>query len=369
MTVGRQRETDETYMREAISLALRGTGATSPNPRVGCLIVRDEKIIGRGWHAVCGEAHAEVNAVRDAGGEVRGATAYVTLEPCCHYGKTPPCADMLVEQGVARVVIGAVDPNPKVCGGGCSKLEEAGIEVVRGILEEECKWLNRGFFRRIKDKRPWVTLKLAATLDGKIALPNGESKWITGELSRRNAHLLRAENDALLVGVGTVLADDPALTVRDVPGRTPIRIVLDSALRTPLTAKLFEHEPERIVFFANAGVSSEKIEALQKRGAKVETVRDLHSNLPYLLETIAGMGVNYLMVEGGASVAASFMRQGLADALSLFIAPKIMGAGRGFADDLRFGSIKDLIELKQCSTKPSGEDIWLEGVFACSPDL
>lgn len=369
MTTKAQRLQDEFYMREALSLALRGTGNVSPNPRVGCVLVRDGIVIGRGWHAVYGEAHAEVNAVRDAGGEVRGATAYITLEPCSHFGKTPPCADMLVEKGITRAVVGVTDPNPKVCGSGCGKLEAAGIEVTAGVLEDECKWFNRGFFRRIQNGRPWVTLKVAASLDGKIALQNGESKWITGPESRRNVHMLRAEHDALLTGVGTVLADDPAFTVRETPGKTPLRVVLDSSLRTPISAKLFETDPSRLLFFADASVSTQKIEIIRGKGAFVETLPNLRDNPARVLEKLAEFGVNYLMVEGGSGIVSSILRAGLADSLSLFIAPKIMGSGKGFADALHFDSMQDLIELKHVTTKQSGSDIWLEGVFSCSPDL
>jgi diaminohydroxyphosphoribosylaminopyrimidine deaminase/5-amino-6-(5-phosphoribosylamino)uracil reductase len=235
-------------------------------------------------------------------------------------------------------------------------------------LEEECTWANRGFFHRITLGRPWVMLKVAASLDGKIALQNGESKWITCEESRRNAQLLRAENDALITGVSTVLADNPKLTVRDVPGRTPLRVILDGSLRTPLDAALFDSEPERLLFFADASVSEEKARLFKEKGADVETIGSLRRNLRQVLEKLGEKGVNYLMVEAGASLVSSFLNEKLADSLSLFIAPKLLGDGKGFSDMLHFDTMDAVSELKQVTTKQSGSDIWLEGVFACSRD-
>ncbi len=356
---------DEYYMNCALELAARGREC-SPNPRVGCVLVRGGEIVGRGWHKKCGGPHAEVNAVRDAGGAARGATAYVTLEPCSHYGRTPPCADLLIESGVARVVAGMRDPNPKVDGGGIAKLERAGIEVESGVMEAECRWMNRGFIRRMTLGRPWVTLKAAASLDGKIALENGESKWITGPDSRAAVHAMRAESDAVLTGVGTVLADDPQLTVRDAPGRTPLRAVLDRRLRTPLGAKILEGGGT--VIFTLASAPRDKGEALERAGARVEYLSE-DDFLASVLDKLCRDGVNYLMVEAGAGVAGAMIKGGFCDELALFAAPKIMGRGLSFADGAAFASMAEVPPLEIREVSRSGDDLLVRGVFACSPDL
>ena len=360
-----QSKIDEYYMSCALELAARGAEC-SPNPRVGCVLVRDGEIVGRGWHQKYGGPHAEVNAVRDAGEAARGATAYVTLEPCSHYGKTPPCADLLIERGVARCVAGMRDPNPKVDGGGFAKLEKAGIAVKAGVLEDECRWMNRGFIRRMTQGRPWVTLKIAASLDGKIALENGESKWITGPESRSMVHAMRAESDAVLTGIGTVLADDPQLTVRDAPGRTPLRVILDRRLRTPLDAKILEGGGVSI--FALDSAPRAKGEALERVGARVEYLAE-DNFLDAVLDKLCRDGVNYLMVEAGAGVAGAFVKAGLCDELALFTAPKIMGRGPSFADGATFTSMGGVPELKIREVSRCGEDLLVRGVFACSPDL
>ena len=331
-----QSKIDEYYMSCALELAARGAEC-SPNPRVGCVLVRDGEIVGRGWHQKYGGPHAEVNAVRDAGDAARGATAYVTLEPCSHYGKTPPCADLLIERGVAA-----------------------------GVLEDECRWMNRGFIRRMTHGRPWVTLKIAASLDGKIALENGESKWITGPESRSMVHAMRAENDAVLTGIGTVLADDPQLTVRDAPGRTPLRVILDRRLRTPLDAKILEGGGVSI--FALDSAPRAKGEALERAGARVEYLAE-DNFLAAVLDKLCRDGVNYLMVEAGAGVAGAFVKAGLCDELALFTAPKIMGRGPSFADSAAFDSMGGVPELKIREVSRCGEDLLVRGVFACSPDL
>ena len=358
-------KTDEYYMSCALDLAARGTEC-SPNPRVGCVLVRGGEIVGRGWHQKYGGPHAEVNAVRDAGEAARGATAYVTLEPCSHYGKTPPCADLLIERGVARVVAGMRDPNPKVDGGGFAKLEKAGIKVESGVLEEECRWMNRGFIQRMTHGRPWVTLKIAASLDGKIALENGESKWITGPESRAIVHAMRASSDAVLTGVGTVLADDPQLTVRDAPGRTPLRVILDRRLRTPLSAKILEGG--NVAVFTLGSAPRAAGEALERAGARVEYLSE-DNFLRAVLDKLCADGVNYLMIEAGAKVAGAFIKAGLCDELALFTAPKIMGRGPSFADGAVFASMEEVPELKIREVSRCGDDLLVRGVFACSPDL
>jgi diaminohydroxyphosphoribosylaminopyrimidine deaminase/5-amino-6-(5-phosphoribosylamino)uracil reductase len=368
MTPMQQKRADENYMREALGLAMNGTGGASPNPRVGCVIVKDGRVLGRGWHHRCGQPHAEVEAVRDAGGNVAGATVYVTLEPCCHYGKTPPCAQMLIERKVVRVVAGMTDPNPIVDHKGFRLLEEAGIAVTVGTLEQECRWMNRGFIRRMTLGRPWITVKIASSLDGDIALKDGSSRWVTGPESRAKVHMLRAENDALLTGVGTILADDPELTVRETPGRSPLRVVLDHELRTPLEAKILNGG--NVLFFTDKDVPAAKKAAFTARGAIFETL-DCRSGeeINYIVKKLCEKGVNYLMVEAGAKVTSSFLRSGLTDEASLFLAPKLMGAGLHFTEELSVARMENAIAFKDIAVEKCGGDLWIKGVLACSPDL
>ena len=368
MTPLQQRRIDEYYMREALSLAMNGTAYASPNPRVGCVIVKDGTVIGRGWHHRCGLPHAEVEAVRDAGGEVAGAAVYVSLEPCCHYGKTPPCAQMLIEHRVARVVAGMTDPNPLVDSRGLKLLREAGAAVEVGVLEKECRWMNRGFIRRMTLGRPWTTIKTASSLDGDIALKDGSSKWVTGPEARARVHMMRAENDVVLTGVGTILADDPAFTVREAPGRTPLRVVLDHELRTPPEARILDGGP--VLFFAGRNAPAEKKRSLLARGAEIETLDCAKSGeIEYIVKRLCEKGVNYLMVEAGARVTSAFLEAGLADELSLFLAPKFMGAGLHFTEALAIDKMADSIALRDLSVEKCGGDLWLKGVLACSLDL
>lgn len=368
MTSHDQKMQDEHYMRMALSLALNGTGSVSPNPRVGCVIVRDSEIIGTGWHKCCGEPHAEVEAVRNAGGNVKGSTVYVNLEPCCHQGRTPPCAPMLIEKEVSRVVIGMTDPNPIVDCRGENMLRDAGVEVTSGVLEKESKWMNRGFIRRMRNGRPWITIKIAASIDGNIALKDGSSKWITSESSRQKVHMIRAENDALLSGAGTVLADDPTFTVREAEGRTPKRVILDRRLRTPLSAALFKETD--LIFFTSADAPIDKINSIRELGAEVCTI-DAHgcSELEFVMAKLCEIGVNYLMIECGAKLTSSLLRSGMADEISLFLAPKILGSGIHFTEYLELGALNDAIIIKDIKTSACGDDIWIRGVFSCSPDL
>lgn len=368
MTAHDQNLLDEYYMRMALSLALNGTGSVSPNPRVGCVIVRDSKIIGTGWHKCCGGPHAEVEAISSAGGDVKGSTVYVNLEPCCHQGRTPPCAPMLIENGVARVVTGMTDPNPVVDCRGENMLRDAGIEVTSGVLAKESKWMNRGFIRRMRNGRPWVAIKIAASIDGNIALKDGASKWITGESSRQKVHMMRAENDALLSGAGTVIADDPTFTVRDAEGRSPKRVILDRRLRTPLTSALFKEK--NLIFFTALDASIEKINSIKELGAEIYTIDAPESGeLEFVMAKLCEIGVNYLMVECGAKLTSSLLRHGLADEISLFVAPKILGGGIQFAKYLELGRLDDAISIKNINTSACGDDIWIRGVLSCSQDL
>lgn len=356
-------------MEEALSLAERGVGFVSPNPLVGCVIVREDKIIGRGWHGSYGGRHAEAEAVIDAG-DVEGAEVFVNLEPCSHYGKTPPCADMLVERRVSRVVVGMRDPNPKVNGAGEAKLRAAGIEVVSGVLEERCKRINRGFIFHVRENRPYVTMKIASTLDGKIALEDGSSKWITGEPARRRVHELRSASDAVLTGIGTILADDPQFTVRGVPGRTPLRVILDRKLMMPEGAKIMDVSEGPVLIITGKDSDSAKKARLTERGAEVKEL-DCAENceIDAILALLSEKGVNYLMVEAGAGVAGSFLNSGRTDELMLFFAPKVFGRGRGWTDGVKIEKITEALELRSIATTKVGADMCMEGVFACSPDL
>ncbi|MFM7343999.1 MAG: bifunctional diaminohydroxyphosphoribosylaminopyrimidine deaminase/5-amino-6-(5-phosphoribosylamino)uracil reductase RibD [Tagaea sp.] len=308
-------------MGAALALARRGLGNVWPNPAVGCVLVKDGRVAGRGWTQSGGRPHAETEALHRAGSSARGATAYVTLEPCSHHGKTPPCADALIGAGVARVVVACRDPDPRVDGRGLGKLREAGIEVVEDVLRAEAEALNAGFFLRVRENRPFVTLKLAGSLDMRIATSTGESKWITGEAARHRAHLLRAEHDAVMAGSGTVLADDPALDVR-LPGLADlrrVRVVADGRLRTPLSAKLVATAPTQPTWiltraeapaFGAAGVEIVRLDAMEPRA---------------MLAALAERGITRLLIEGGAALASAFLRANLVDRLAIFRAGAAIG--------------------------------------------
>ncbi|MDR1979742.1 MAG: bifunctional diaminohydroxyphosphoribosylaminopyrimidine deaminase/5-amino-6-(5-phosphoribosylamino)uracil reductase RibD [Synergistaceae bacterium] len=373
---------DEYYMNRALSLAWRGMDGAPPNPKVGCVLVKDGRVVGEGYHARCGGPHAEVAALDDAakkGEDVRGATAYVTLEPCSHFGKTPPCAPRLVEEGVARVVVGSVDPNPKVRGRGLEILKAAGVEVSLPCLEKECKWLNRGFFRRQTLNRPWVTLKAATGLDGRMALPSGESKWITGETARGWAHLMRAEHDAVLVGVGTILADDPQLTVRHTCGKSPLRIILDTNLSLPPDAGVLKDagvfkkagifRKEGCLILTGCG-DLEKKRALERAGAEVCVLPARpRVDVDAALKELARRDIQSVMVEGGPRVLSAFIETERCDSLAFFMSGSLMGEGRGLGDELRFDFMKDVVRLREMRTRRAGNDLLVEGVFRCSPVL
>jgi diaminohydroxyphosphoribosylaminopyrimidine deaminase/5-amino-6-(5-phosphoribosylamino)uracil reductase len=356
----------EYYMRMALSLARRGTGHVSPNPRVGCVIADygapEAKVVSRGFHGRYGGPHAETEAIRNAGGLVRGMTAYVTLEPCCHMGHTPPCCDALISAGIARVVTGMTDPDPRVSGGGTAKLEAAGIEVVSGILREECERLNRGFIKRVTEGRPWVTIKAAVSMDGNIALRNGESKWITGPEARRRAHLMRAAHDVVLVGIGTVTKDNPELSVRDSEGRSPIKAVVDKDLEISLDAGVLRCG-ERVIF-TSSGSRGEKISELSKMGVKVIKSRTRDGHIPpgEMLGALAEMGANYVLIEGGAGLISSFVASGCADEAAFFTAPKLMGNGVRVTK-FQIPSMDLAAKVKNLRVKAVGADFLLEGDF------
>ena len=317
---------DHEYMAHALRLAQRGLNSTMPNPRVGCVVVRDGLVVGEGWHERAGEPHAEVHALRRAGEQARGATAYVTLEPCSHYGRTPPCAGALIEAGVGRVIAAMRDPNPQVSGNGLAMLELAGIPSAVGLLESEARELNLGFVSRMSRGRPWLRLKVAASLDGKTALNNGVSQWITGPEARRDAHRWRARSCAMLTGIGTVLADDPSLTVRDVPSdRQPLRVVLDSGLNTPPTAKMLG-DGGAVLIVTSSGDAA-RIEALRQCGAEVLVLpsRDCRVDLELVLQELGRRGLNEVTVEAGKVLNGALLEAGLVDEVVMYLAPMLFG--------------------------------------------
>lgn len=358
---------DLLHMRAALALARRGLGNAWPNPAVGCVLVKDGRVIGRGWTQPGGRPHAETEALRRAGDAARGATAYVTLEPCSHHGRTPPCCEALAGAGIARVVMAMRDPDPRVNGRGLAMLRGAGIVVEEGLLEAEARALNAGFFRRIQAGMPVVTLKLASTLDGRIATASGESRWITGEAARREVHALRARHDAILVGSGTVLADDPDLTCR-IPGmeRVPmLRVVADARLRTPPTARLVRGAELAPVLIITAPGHPPAAQApFIEAGADIVTV-PAHAagglDLPSLLRALGRRGVTRVLAEGGAGLAAALLRQGLVDRLVWFHAPAVMGGdGHPALLGLRLAALSAMPRFRRTSQRAIGDDMLSE---------
>jgi diaminohydroxyphosphoribosylaminopyrimidine deaminase/5-amino-6-(5-phosphoribosylamino)uracil reductase len=357
---------DESHMRSALALARRGLGVTWPNPSVGCVVVKDGRVLGRAVTAPGGRPHAEPTALAMAGEAARGATVYVTLEPCCHWGKTPPCTDALIAAGVVRVVIAVRDPDQRVNGEGCNKLRAAGIVVEEGVLAAEAEEVLAGFISRIRRGRPLVTLKLASTLDGRIATHAGESQWITGTPARRAAHALRGHADAVLVGVGTVLADDPELTCR-IPGfrvAPVVRVVVDSHLRTPLTAKLVRTAHEAPTWFlVRPGSDRARASAVTTAGAKVIEVAGAAAgvDLKRGLAALAEAGITRLLVEGGGQIAAALLRDDLVDRIAWFHAPAVMG-GDGWPAAQAFGveKLADMPRFVRRRVLPLGADTLTE---------
>jgi diaminohydroxyphosphoribosylaminopyrimidine deaminase/5-amino-6-(5-phosphoribosylamino)uracil reductase len=353
-------------MRAALALARRGLGGCWPNPSVGCVIVRDGRVVGRALTSPGGRPHGEVNALAMAGTAARGATVYVTLEPCCHHGRTPPCTDALIAAGVARVVIASRDVDPRVNGNGANRLRAAGIDVAEGVLTAEADDINAGFFSRIRAGRPLVTLKSATTLDGRIATGAGESQWITGAEARRAGHALRARHDAILAGIGTVLADDPDLTCR-IPGMRAVplvRVVADSRLRTPLTHRLVVTARETPTWIlARNGADAVRRRALADRGVTLLDVPGGQGgvDLKRALEALAERGITRLLVEGGGQLAASLLRAGLVDQLAWFHAPAVMG-GDGVPSAAAFGiaRLADMPRFVRHSTLALGPDLLSE---------
>ena len=364
---GQFQDFDEQMMARAISLARNGLGRTSPNPLVGAVIVRDGRIVAEGWHRKAGTPHAEIHALNMAGELARGATVYVSLEPCAHYGRTGPCARALVEAGVSRVVVAMTDPNPKVAGKGIAILQEAGIQVTTGVLEQEARQLNEVFLKWMTTGLPFVALKTAMTLDGKIATAAGQSQWITNEASRYETHRLRDVYDGILVGINTALADNPALTTRlkEYPGRNPVRIVVDSRARLPLESKLVTDGAARTIVAVTAGAPADRLEALRSAGAEVIVAGsgdqvDMHS----LMEQLGAMKISSVLVEGGGSVNFSLLQAGLVDRVYAFIAPKLVG-GRDALTPVEGEGFQELdraVELENIQLRQLGSDVLLTGI-------
>jgi diaminohydroxyphosphoribosylaminopyrimidine deaminase/5-amino-6-(5-phosphoribosylamino)uracil reductase len=362
---------DREFMARALELARRGLYTTTPNPRVGCVIVRDGAVIGEGWHEKAGQPHAEVNALGKvgaatdpragtSGGTANGATAYVTLEPCSHHGRTPPCADALIDAGVARVVAAMRDPNPLVAGNGLARLELAGIRVESGLLQAEALELNAGFVSRMTRGRPWLRLKVAASLDGKTALNNGKSQWITGPEARRDAHGWRARSCAMLTGIGTVKDDNPRLTVRDIDtSRQPLRVVVDSRLEIPLDAAILEGGN---CLVACAVEHAEKAAQLRARGVDVVALPNARGkvDLPALLQELGRRGINEVMAEAGFRLNGSLLGEGLVDELLIYQAPLLLGdKARGMFDLPELADLAGACRLDVLERRAAGADFFL----------
>lgn len=360
---------DARYMQLALDEAVKGRGTARPNPMVGCVIVRGDEVVGRGFHLRAGLAHAEIEALREAGDLARGAEVFVNLEPCSHFGRTPPCADALVNAGVARVVAGMIDPNPRVSGQGLRRLAEAGIETAVGPLEAECKRLNEGFVSVITRKRPFVTLKLAMSLDGRIASRSGTSRWITSEPARLLVHRWRAEHDAILVGAGTLRADNPQLTARGVGAAVqPTRFVLDTGLTAPLDAALFTDGAAPTVVLCGADADPGRIEALRARGIEVEILPLEAGRVPVeaILTAVTARGCLSLFVEGGAALAGSFLDAGAIDRVRFFMAPLLLGGERALSaiGGQGFDSPALAAKLSELTYEQVGPDLLVTGRIA-----
>ena len=366
-----QQTLDAQYMQQALRLARRGLGKTSPNPMVGAVIVKSGRIIARGYHRYFGGDHAEVDALKNASEDVSGATLYVTLEPCRHQGKTPPCTDAIIKAKIVRVFIGLLDPFPEMKGKSVALLKRHGIETVVGVLEKECRALNEVYLKYTTTGIPYVTVKFAQTLDGRIATTQGKSRWISSTESLKLAHKLRATHDAILAGIGTVIKDDPELTTRLVRGKNPVRVILDSKLRIPLGARVLTGQDKaRTLVAATPAAPQEKLTALQKKGIEVLTVPPDAAgrvDLKVLLKTLAQRQISSVLVEGGAETITSFLRLNLADKIIAIIAPRIMGRGIETVGELNITDISKAYNLSFTRVYRSGLDIVVEGSFSRLP--
>ena len=366
------------FMKRAIELAKKGRGSVTPNPLVGAVIVKDGKIIGEGYHERYGTNHAEVNAFNNASEDVSGATIYVTLEPCSHYGNTPPCADKIIEKRISKVVVGSLDPNPLVSGRGIERIREAGIEVIIGVLEEECLRLNEIFMKYIVDKKPYVIMKSAMSLDGKIATAKGESKWITGEKARLRVQELRNDITAIMVGVNTVKTDDPELTCRLEGGVNPIRIIVDSSLRIPIDSKIVKTAHKiRTIIATTINASKEDIKRLEEKNIEVLLIKDNEDrvDLVELMKVLGEKKIDSILLEGGATLNSEALKSGIVNKVQIYIAPKIIGGdkARGPVGGMGIDKLCDAYKVNNISYEVIGDDILIEGYIegdekACLPE-
>ena len=355
---------DEYYMKLAIALARKGRGYVSPNPMVGAVIVKNDRIISRGYHQRFGGNHAEINALKNAVEDVSASTLYVTLEPCCHQGKTPPCIDSIVEHKIARVVIGTIDPNPLVSCQGINYLQSRGIEVKIGVLENNCRKLNEVFFHFMETGLPFVTIKYAQTLDGRIATATGESQWISSETSLKYTHQLRAAHDSILVGAGTVIKDNPELTVRLVRGRNPLRVIVDSELKIPKQAKVFQNISGARTLIATIKTSADpKFQSIADSGVEIITIKaDRKGNVDLikLFKILAARNISSILIEGGAQIITSTLKNNLANRLITIIAPKILGSGIEAVGDLNIRKLSLAKKLSIQKVSRCGDDIIID---------
>jgi diaminohydroxyphosphoribosylaminopyrimidine deaminase/5-amino-6-(5-phosphoribosylamino)uracil reductase len=360
----------EFFMQKALELAARGKGRTNPNPMVGAVIVKGDKIIAEGFHKKAGTSHAEVLALKKAGAKAHGATLYINLEPCCHTDKkTPPCTKAIIQSGIIKVVAAMIDPNPKVSGKGLRELRRSGVQTEIGTLDKEASKLNESFIKFITIKEPFVILKIAQSLDGKIATARGESKWITSAVSRNYVHELRNQVDAVLVGIDTVTTDNPLLTCRIRGGRNPYRIIVDSRLRVPLNAKVLKHKDGKTIIATTRKAGKKKIGPLKKRGVQVLIVKEKSGkvDLKDLMKTLGKLGITSVMIEGGSSINASALTSGIVDKIMLFIAPKVIG-GKDAVPSVGGTSpvsLSKVNKIKNLEIKSIGEDMLIEGYTSC----
>lgn len=355
---------DRIFMERALELSLKAAGRTSPNPLVGCVIVKNGQIVGEGYHAKAGTPHAEVHALRAAGGEARGADVYVTLEPCSHFGRTPPCADALIEAGVKRVVMALTDPNPLISGEGAKKLQESGIAVEIGLLAEKALKINEAFFKAITKKTPFILYKSALTLDGKTAVESGDSKWITSEEARHYVHGLRNNYDVIMVGSQTIITDDPLLTCRGVEGgRDPVRLIVDGSLRTPLQAKAVTNPSALCILATTQAADPEKIKSFKEK-ANVEVWQyptKRHVPLKILMQDIAAKGFNSVLLEGGGILAGKMLEEKLLDKIEFIFAPKLAGAGLSPLSGWQISKMSAAQRLKDLEISKLGVDFKVTG--------
>ncbi len=357
---------DRYYMRRCLQLAELGAGRVSPNPKVGAVVVSNGKIIGEGYHQYFGGPHAEVNALQGlTPDKLRKATLYVNMEPCCFVGKTPPCVELILQKSVERVVVGMIDPNPKVNGSGIDLLRKGGVAVKVGVLYKQCRELNRGYIKHITSALPEVILKTANTLDGRIATSSGESRWITSKEARIFSHSLRAKYDAIMVGIGTIIVDNPMLNIRHIEGENPVRVILDSKLRTPLKSNVVKNQDTiPTIIFTARSVSQDKIASYINLGCKVVQTpkeQDNRLSLRHILRHLAGLGITSVLVEGGTTVFTSFLQQNLVDRLIIMVAPKVIGGdGIPVFGNLGISRMSQMKSWKFHRIKRIGEDVMLD---------